>query len=191
VASSDKAGASASQIQTAITNDTGNMGQFSFLTADQIQAIANALSGQTTPPPGGGGSNEGTALYQQYCSGCHGDVANSSQAGASASQIQTAITNDTGNMGQFSFLTADQIQAIANALSGQTTPPPGGGGGNDGTALYQQYCSNCHGELNDSQVNGESANEIQAAISDDKGGMASLGFLSNEQISAIAAALDE
>ena len=117
-------------------------------------------------------------------------MANSNQAGASANLIQQAINNDTGGMGQLSSLTAEQIQAIADALSGGGTGgggnTGGGTGGTDGTALYQSYCASCHQNLDDSEVSGESADEISGAIEDNKGGMSSLEFLTDEQIDAIA-----
>ncbi|HEY5601844.1 MAG TPA: c-type cytochrome [Gammaproteobacteria bacterium] len=190
LASSNQAGATVNEIQNAINSNRGGMGQFSFLTSTQIQAIAAALSGQT-PPPGGGGT-DGATLYQQNCSGCHGALANSNQAGATVNEIQNAINSNRGGMGQLSSLTAAQIQAIAAALSGQTPPPGGGGGGStDGVVLYQQYCSGCHRTLDNSRVSGESDSDIRDAIRENEGGMGSLSFLSREQIRAIAAALDD
>jgi mono/diheme cytochrome c family protein len=54
---------------------------------------------------------DGTALYNQYCSGCHG----TSKKGSSAAAIQAAINANTGGMGSLSTLTPDQIAAIAAA----------------------------------------------------------------------------
>jgi len=48
------------------------------------------------------------ALYNQYCSGCHG----SSKQGASASSIQSAINSNKGGMGSIK-LTAAQLSALA------------------------------------------------------------------------------
>lgn len=59
-----------------------------------------------TPPP-----IDGAALYAQYCAGCHGN----SKKGRPASAISAAIAADRGGMGSLSFLTADQIAAIAAA----------------------------------------------------------------------------
>jgi mono/diheme cytochrome c family protein len=73
----------------------------------------------TTPPP----STDGAALYTQYCAGCHGALASSSKKGATATQIQNAI-NSVGAMSSLKSLTSAQVQAIATALAGSTTPPP-------------------------------------------------------------------
>jgi hypothetical protein len=54
---------------------------------------------------------DGAALYNQYCSGCHG----TSKKGQPASMIQSAITANMGQMGSLSFLTAAQILAISTA----------------------------------------------------------------------------
>ncbi len=54
---------------------------------------------------------DGAALYNQYCSGCHG----SSKKGRSAAAITNAIASNRGGMGSLSFLTPEQIAAIAAA----------------------------------------------------------------------------
>ena len=59
----------------------------------------------------------------------------------------------------------------------------------DGAVLYDQVCSSCHRGLQDSEVGGESFDDIREAIFDDKGGMRPLEALSNQQIQAIAGAL--
>jgi len=197
LANSTKAGATAAAIQGAITADTGSMGSLGFLTAPQIQSIAEALGGGTGgnpgPGPGGGmGGTDGASLYQNNCSSCHGDLANSNQAGASATLIQTAILSDTGGMGSLSFLTAQQVQAIADALSGGGAgggTGGGGTGGTDGASLYQSNCSNCHGSLANSNQAGASATLIQNAIDSDTGGMGVLSSLTAQEIQAIADAL--
>jgi len=183
LASSGKTGATASQIQNAITNNAGGMSSLSFLATTQIQAIADALSGGGA---GGGGGTDGASLYQANCAGCHGALASSGKTGATASQIQNAITNNAGGMSSVNYLTTTQIQAIADALSGGGT----GGGGTDGAILYQTYCSSCHGSLDRSQVSGDSAIKIAEAIEKDKGGMSSLSFLATTQIQAIADTLN-
>ena len=60
---------------------------------------------------------DGAGLYTSNCAGCHGPLATSGKNGATVLRIQTAIGNNTGNMGTFSTLSADQIQAIADALA--------------------------------------------------------------------------
>lgn len=59
----------------------------------------------------------------------------------------------------------------------------------DGPRLYRLLCSGCHGDLADSEVNGESASEIWDAIEEDEGGMAPLAVLTANEIRAIAAVL--
>ncbi len=56
---------------------------------------------------------DGAALYQQYCSGCHGN----GMKGSSASSIQSAINANRGGMGSTALraLTPAQIAAIAAA----------------------------------------------------------------------------
>jgi len=67
----------------------------------------------------------GDALYTSYCVGCHGPLATSSKAGASAQTIQSAITSNMGGMGMFStLLTAADVQAIAGALAPAPVIPP-------------------------------------------------------------------
>lgn len=83
------------------------------------------------PPSGGGtgggtGGTDGAALYAQYCEACHNSLSNSNQSGASASLIQNGI-NNVGEMSSLSFLSATQVQAIADALSGGTGGGSGGG----------------------------------------------------------------
>ncbi len=54
---------------------------------------------------------DGTALYNQYCSGCHGN----GKKGASASATRSAISSNKGGMGSLSNLTTAQLQAISSA----------------------------------------------------------------------------
>jgi mono/diheme cytochrome c family protein len=59
----------------------------------------------------------------------------------------------------------------------------------DGAALYGLVCEACHRELARSEVEGESAREIQEQINEDEGGMGPLWVLTPEEIQAIAATL--
>ncbi len=121
LANSDKRNATASQIQTGISNVSG-MRSLSNLTTTQIQAIATALG--TTPAPAPTPTptpspTDGATLYASNCSSCHGQLANSDKRNATASQIQTGISNVSG-MRSLSNLTTTQIQAIASALGDDT-----------------------------------------------------------------------
>jgi mono/diheme cytochrome c family protein len=59
----------------------------------------------------------GSILYQNHCTSCHGSISNSSKSGASSQEIQDAI-NDIRTMRVESmlFLSPTQIDAISNAL---------------------------------------------------------------------------
>jgi hypothetical protein len=57
--------------------------------------------------------HSGNILYKQNCARCHG----SGKLGTPANQISSAIAADKGGMGDLSFLTAEQIQAISTANS--------------------------------------------------------------------------
>lgn len=58
-----------------------------------------------TPTP----TLDGAALYNTYCSGCHG----TSKRGSSATTIQNAINTNIGGMGFLNTLTPAQITAIS------------------------------------------------------------------------------
>ncbi len=134
LASSGKAGATASRIQTAINNNTGSMGSLSVLSSAQITAIGTALAAVTPAPvPTPTPVVDGPTLYGSYCASCHGALASSAKAGATASRIQTAINNNTGSMGSLSVLSSAQITAVETALATVTpTPAPA------------PVCGSCH-----------------------------------------------
>jgi cytochrome c553 len=60
---------------------------------------------------------DGAVLYETNCAQCHNPLATSTKAGRTAAQIQAAIDNNVGGMGGLSFLTAEEVQAIADALA--------------------------------------------------------------------------
>ncbi len=191
LATSTKLGATAAQIQTAITSNTGGMGQFAnSLTASQVQAIATALAvpatGTTTGTTGGTTSGttttapDGATLYANNCAGCHGPLATSTKLGATAAQIQSAIGSNTGGMGSFATLTAADIQAIATALSGSATGTTTATAALDGASLFTAYCSSCHGSMGS-----QSVSSIQSAIRS-QSRMSSLAALTTAQLQAIS-----
>lgn len=67
----------------------------------------------TAPPP----VLDGARLYADNCARCHGQLDQSEYRGASASAIQGGIDQNKGGMGQLSFLTPEEVQAIADALA--------------------------------------------------------------------------
>jgi predicted CxxxxCH...CXXCH cytochrome family protein len=90
-------------------------------------------TGTTTTP-------DGATLYANNCATCHGPLASSTKAGATAAQIQTGI-NTVSAMSSLSSLSSADIQAIADALatsgSGSTT--------GSGTTVSSSDCTSCHG----------------------------------------------
>jgi mono/diheme cytochrome c family protein len=158
LASSAKKGITLIRLQGAITANTGNMAFLSTLTSAQQQAIVTALA-LTTPPPTPTPTpvTDGATLYANNCAGCHGVLASSAKAGATATRIQTAINNNTGGMGSLSVLTPTQVSAIATSLAGVTvtpTPPPACGSchaippatGKHAFHTSQRIaCATCHG----------------------------------------------
>jgi hypothetical protein len=66
---------------------------------------------------------DGPALYELVCAACHRDLADSEVEGESAREIQEKINEDEGGMGPLNVLSAQEVQAIANALS---SPQSGG-----------------------------------------------------------------
>ncbi len=161
------------------------------LSAAQINAIAGALAKSTPPPPPA--TLDGTVLYRDFCSGCHGALASSSKAGATAARITGAIGKTSipaMNSTSLKGLSAAQINAIAGALAKSTPPPPPPTV--DGPTLYTTYCSGCHGPLATSAKSGRTAAQIQTSISSNAGGVmgsAALKALNATQVQAIAAAL--
>jgi mono/diheme cytochrome c family protein len=151
LASSQKLGATAAQIQAGIANVSG-MSSFSSLTASQLQAIASALTPAATPPPP---VTDGATLYSTNCASCHGALAVSAKGGSSAATIQTAINNNAGGvMGSLTSLTSSQVSAIAAVLAGVTAQPAACGSchaippatGKHAKHTSQQIgCATCHG----------------------------------------------
>ncbi len=89
-------------------------------------ASVNDIAGGTFYPqnmPNPPATQNGAGLYATYCNSCHGPLATSSKQGATAADIQSAITN-VGAMNSLSSLTQQQIQAIAAALSTSPTSTP-------------------------------------------------------------------
>jgi hypothetical protein len=129
---------------------------------------------------------DGAELYDLTCSGCHRVLEDSEVEGESAAEIQKEINENEGGMGPLAVLKTEQIQSIAVALGGDSTPlpPP-----TDGIALYAQNCASCHGGLSISDKQGASAALIQSAIDRNTGGMGVLGTLNTQQVQTIAAAL--
>jgi len=124
LATSGKTGITLVRLQNAIGNNTGNMGFLSTLNGVQQQAIVTALTPATPPPtPPPTPVTDGATLYANNCASCHGPLATSAKAGATAARTQTAINNNTGGMGSLSALTSTQVSAIASVLAAVAPPP--------------------------------------------------------------------
>ena len=183
-------GRSAAQLRSAIDN-VGRMSNLKGLSADQVQAIADALNDTTSATPTPTPTPDGAALYASNCAGCHGPLASSSKTDRTAAQIAAAINADSGGMGSLT-LDLTQVQAIADALSSTAgvtppavvTPTPT----IDGVALYASNCAGCHSPLASSTKTDRTATQITSAINANSGGMGSLSLTAAE-IQAIADAL--
>lgn len=191
LSSSDKRGTTATRIQS----KHGGSNILSGLSSDQIKAIADALAKTTTPAPAPAPVPapapqpaptpapaptpiDGAALYASKCASCHGALATSNKRGATATRIQSMH----GGSSILSGVSADGIKAIAYALATSTStsaPAP-----IDGLALYNGNCASCHGPA--SGFRGRTAEQTQAAINKNQGGMGYLSTLTTEQLQAIA-----
>ena len=136
-----KQGSTAADIQSAIDNNVGGMGSVSLslitLTQGEVAAIADALQPASPPvvvPPA---AVDGAALYESSCAGCHDPLTTTSKPGRTAAQIQAAIDGNVGNMGGLSFLTSEEVQAIADVLPASPGVDPG--------PDYSD-CTLCHGQ---------------------------------------------
>ncbi|WP_455220729.1 c-type cytochrome [Kaarinaea lacus] len=173
-------GRTADQIATAISNVT-SMNNIAISLTER-QAIADYLANPGTGTgsgtdtgsgsgtgtggdTGGSGTLNGQALYTSYCAACHGTTG-SSINNNTASGITTAL-NGIGAMASIS-LTAEEIQAISDYLTGSGTggdTGSGSGSGDTGGSLplnhtnseegvlhgegnntpYSSGCTACHG----------------------------------------------
>ena len=141
-------GANGQQTRTVIGNTPAGCTGTPSTTAKLTRACS------PTPPP----TIDGTTLYMQRCSSCHGSIQRSQVRGATAADIKSAITG-VSEMTFLKFLTDAKIQAIADALVTTTPPPPppppSGGAHPDGWLnKHPNYvdrngtssCTACHGK---------------------------------------------
>jgi mono/diheme cytochrome c family protein len=149
LASSNKKGGTAAQIQSAINADSGGMGSIQ-LTGPQITAIVSALKSAPTltptPTPLPPAPGDGVSLYKANCAICHGVLASSKVARVSSGDIQNAITANKGGMRSIK-LTKAQLAYIAVALSTGFSGDSSGGKVDDGATVdsfSSQQCAMCH-----------------------------------------------
>ncbi len=157
-----KAGRTVTDIQNAISSNTGGMGSLS-LTATELQTLADYLATFAAPPP----ATDGPSIWAANCAGCHG-ADPTVKAGRTATDVQNAINSNFGGMGSLT-LTASEIQIVGDYLASLAPPPPP----TDGAGLWSTYCQGCHGT--DPTVKaGRTQQQILDAIAANTGGMGSL-----------------
>ncbi len=163
------------------------------LTAEEIQAIADYFDGTQAPAPAPNPDPnpqptpvDGNALYGSNCSGCHGNLDNTTVQNRTAAGIQAAIDGNLGNMG-FLTLATEEVQAIAEALSAAPAPAPIPV---DGPAIYDSRCAGCHklGAV-DPAGNLDLAGLGNAAIAKIEGGHNGV-TLTTDELNALADYLD-
>ena len=124
----------------------------------------------------------GSVLYEKNCYNCHSnDKRNHSPMNVAFNSSQTMAVINPGNalLSTSTAATPDPNYASSSIVT------------LDGSALYAANCAatTCHGPLATSSKQNRTFNQIKTAISDNRGGMASLGGLTDAQLQAIATAL--
>lgn len=123
----------------------------------------------------------GNVLYDKNCYNCHSNDKrgrNPMNVTFTSSQTSAVVSPSTAPQSVSPSATPDPGFATPSASA---LP--------DGSALYASNCSSCHGALTSSTKSNRSFTQIKNAITNNSGGMASLGALTEAQLQAIAAAL--
>jgi cysteine-rich repeat protein len=183
---------------------------------EALQCTTNVIEDGDNPPPTGNiiaMHDRSSPQYDKHCTECHGDVLTRKSLNTSIPTAHLSMLPYTpGEWGddkqcRWCHRSVDLAQGSAGNLRRNvdavlcslchgpfgpakqfyvTGLPPDNP---DGEFLYDLVCAACHGELADSEVRDESAEEIQGEIDDDEGGMGPLNVLSPQEIQAIAVAL--
>ncbi|HIJ89186.1 MAG TPA: cytochrome c [Desulfuromonadales bacterium] len=124
----------------------------------------------------------GSVLYEKNCYNCHSnDKRNHNPMNVSfnSSQISAVMNPGSAPLSTSTPATPDPNYSPSTAVS------------LDGSALYAANCSAvaCHGPLATSSKQNKTYNQIKTAITNNSGGMSSLGGLTDAQLQAIATAL--
>ncbi|MGK5094834.1 hypothetical protein WDW89_22840 [Deltaproteobacteria bacterium TL4] len=158
---------------------------FPLLSATALSAIGTSLDGVTPPDIA---NSDGAAIYKSYCSGCHGALTNSTKAKRNSNSVQYANQKVAAMAFLQPLLSTGDTTKVAAELAGVTLSSVSE---SDGPALYQSYCSGCHGELANTAKVQRSVASIQYA-NEKVGAMTFLSdvkVLSSNAISSIAATL--
>jgi len=176
-------GTTASQTNYACSTESGHTHTIA-LSNQQFSDLKAGLQVKVTSTTTAGHAHEcqirgGSLLYESMCYNCHSDDKRGTR-GMSSSALTSAQR--------------DALQNPSGAAFSTATPPdpnvvPVPSGQPDGVTLYAANCTRCHGSLATSAKRRNSAATIKAAIASNRGGMGSLGGLSDAQIQAIATAL--
>lgn len=127
------------------------------------------------------GAADGIALYEKYCSGCHGNIESTTKPGRRFKRIQSAIKYNIGGMNHLKGLKDEELMAIADALSMVEAPKDA-----DGGKLYSLICASCHRPLEDTDIKGRSVDDIKAAMARQMCQTVNLRFLDDENIKKIS-----
>ncbi|WOH36931.1 c-type cytochrome [Thalassotalea fonticola] len=165
---SDKTGRTAQQITDAIANVSA-MNSLDFLTAEEIQAISEAITPETI---------DGAALFESDCGGCH--TGNGLGSGSSGPDL-TSYTFEqlTARQDMVGHLTDPEVQAIADALVPEII---------DGAALFESDCGGCH--TGNGLGSGSSGPDLTSYIFEQLTARQDMvGHLTDPEVQAIADAL--
>lgn len=122
----------------------------------------------------------GNLLYEKNCYNCHtNDKRNHSPMNVSfnSSQTSAVINPASAPLSASTAAIPDPNYSVSVVVT------------LDGAALYTVNCSTCHGALTASSKQNRTLDQIKAAISSNRGGMSSLGGLTDTQLQAIVTAL--
>ena len=103
-------------IRAAMLTDTGGMGSLNYLDDDDLKKIAEYIETikMTTPSdPVAIGKN----IYDQKCLACHALGTSASKNSSNPNSVLAAILTDTGGMGKLSYLSDNDLEAIADYIN--------------------------------------------------------------------------
>lgn len=166
--SSTKAQRSSAAIQYSFEINSGNeqdgymgtlTGVFGTDTAGQanIASIATALETVSLNAPAA--SVTGEQLYDNYCSGCHLELAlsNKPRRNREAIVFANSVVDEMSFLGQLPASVFTKIGTVLENVAVSSAPTTGAG-------WYALYCMGCHGELSISEKKGATSTAIRNAF---------------------------